>query len=280
MRFLVLVALAGCHISPAEYRFRATDWLDIGAGEYFSCGIHGSKGDIQCWGGKDTSLAETYEPPTDNGFTELSMGHSFGCALDDGGNIECWGENEYLQLEPPDGSFDSVAVGSVFGCAIDDETVECWFDGETFTVDGNYQQVVVGGYGCGLKNNGNIACWDNSGADTSHDFEGTYSFIDMEDTKICAIVGTDGSVECDDLGYSSYSEPPEGSDFVQLALEGTNLCALDGNGEFECTHTTDYAPPDHLYFSMIDGGVSHSCGITTNGGAYCWGNDNYGKLHP
>ncbi|MBT3222898.1 MAG: hypothetical protein HN348_27795, partial [Proteobacteria bacterium] len=111
MRYLVVIALAGCHISPAEYRFRATDWIDIGAGEYYSCGIHGSKGDIQCWGGKDTEIEETYEPPSGKGFVDLSLGHSFGCALDDSGNIECWGDNSYFQTEPPSGTFDSLDLG-------------------------------------------------------------------------------------------------------------------------------------------------------------------------
>ena len=37
-------------------------------------------------------------------------------------------------------------------------------------------------------------------------------------------------------------------------------------------------PPAELTFATVDAGVDHTCGVTTSGDAYCWGDNSYGEL--
>jgi alpha-tubulin suppressor-like RCC1 family protein len=46
--------------------------------------------------------------------------------------------------------------------------------------------------------------------------------------------------------------------------------------------TTDRTSPvpvlGGLTFARVSAGNGHTCGVTTDGVAYCWGNNNYGQL--
>ncbi len=51
-----------------------------------------------------------------------------------------------------------------------------------------------------------------------------------------------------------------------------------GNGSAGSTSGTPVAVAGGMTFTMISAGYSHTCGITSNGSAYCWGSDESGEL--
>ncbi|MCH7737297.1 MAG: hypothetical protein IH872_07830, partial [Chloroflexi bacterium] len=49
----------------------------------------------------------------------------------------------------------------------------------------------------------------------------------------------------------------------------------DGSGE---NFTTPVAVSGGLTFASLNAHLSHTCGVTTSGAAYCWGGSDSGKL--
>ena len=48
----------------------------------------------------------------------ISVGNRHTCALLDSGAIECWGENDYGQTDPPAGRFSAVSAGGEHTCGL------------------------------------------------------------------------------------------------------------------------------------------------------------------
>jgi len=69
---------------------------------------------------------------------------------------------------------------------------------------------------------------------------------------------------------------------ADFALGGHNICAIDTNGDLECTTRFDratYLPPDDgTLYSAVSSGSAHSCAITQSGELRCWGLNNFGQL--
>ena len=51
-----------------------------------------------------------------------------------------------------------------------------------------------------------------------------------------------------------------------------------GNGTDDRVWTPEVPVSGGLAFTSISAHTSHTCGVTTSGAAYCWGNGNWGKL--
>ena len=60
---------------------------------------------------------------------------------------------------------------------------------------------------------------------------------------------------------------------------GLNNSGQLGNGSSDVSaHTVPEAVSGNLNFSSMSAGGRHTCGITTNGAAYCWGQNQDGQL--
>ena len=74
--------------------------------------------------------------------------------------------------------------------------------------------------------------------------------------------------------------------FVDLALGGSNICAIDSNGSLECTtgpgqfsRDVFLPPDDNTLYSAVSSGAGHTCAITQDeGDIRCWGFSNFGQL--
>jgi alpha-tubulin suppressor-like RCC1 family protein len=129
------------------------DWKKVSAGGFHTCAIRAS-GELWCWGGNlngqlgigpPTSSYQEREPRrvvSDLTFADLDAGRSFTCALDQAGELYCWGLNEDRQLGIPDldfvavptklaveapGGWRALGLGEYHACAIRaDRTLWCW----------------------------------------------------------------------------------------------------------------------------------------------------------
>jgi len=69
---------------------------------------------------------------------------------------------------------------------------------------------------------------------------------------------------------------------ADFALGGRNICAIDVDGNLECTTRfatgTHLPPADGTLYKAVSSGVNHSCAITQSGDMRCWGINNFGQL--
>ena len=70
--------------------------------------------------------------------------------------------------------------------------------------------------------------------------------------------------------------------FVDFALGGNNVCAIDNGGNLECTTGSEvdtFLPPDDgTLYTAVSSGIAHSCAITQSGEMRCWGLNFNGQL--
>ncbi len=102
-------------VSPFKfYWFSKGIWVDVGAGDNFTCGIYviNSQSKLYCWG--DNSLGEIgvpgkekyFEPvevknPHNKNWVTLSVAGKHICAIDEENILWCWGDNSESQIGVP-----------------------------------------------------------------------------------------------------------------------------------------------------------------------------------
>lgn len=122
---------------------------------------------------------------------------------------------------------------------------------------------------CGLATGGAAYCWGNNSQGALGD-----GFTTPNSVKPLAVAG--------------------GLTFAKLALGWSHTCALTSAGAAYCwgdnnagelgdgteadIRTTPTAVTGELTFSSVTAGFSHTCGVTTVGAAYCWGDNGRGQL--
>jgi len=88
--------------------------------------------------------------------------------------------------------------------------------------------------------------------------------------------------------------PPAGLTFAAVSAGGDHTCGVTtsgaaycwgvnsygelGDGTIDTTRTTPVLVSGGLSFAAVDAGANHTCGVTTSGVAYCWGDNSYGQL--
>jgi hypothetical protein len=104
----------------------------------------------------------------DCGAAQVSAGWYHSCAVEDSGELQCWGDNRYGQLDAPEGSFTQLSAGGYHSCAVEDSgELQCWGynrHGQRDAPEGSFTQVSAGGgHSCAVEDSGDIQCWGNNG---------------------------------------------------------------------------------------------------------------------
>lgn len=249
-------------------------FASVAVGPYSNCALS-AEGAAHCWGSNmygmlgDGSTTERPEAtpvsvPAGVAFRDVAVGTYHTCAVAVGGSAYCWGRNddgqlgngtkdEFLTAHPlpepvaaPDGvSFDSITVGAYHSCALSGAgDVYCW--GE------------------------NIAGQLGNGADLN-----------------------EGLAPSEPLPVAVAA--PSGLSFVAVSAGRHHTCGLSATGEAWCwgdnqvgklgDGTTDISStpvavlaPEGRAFQHVDAGGRSTCGVTTDGAAWCWGDNDVGVL--
>lgn len=279
----------------------------VAMGGGHTCAITGTGG-VQCWGANrygelgDGTQTDRSKPVNVLGLTTgvraIAAGGGHTCALLDTGGVKCWGDDGDGQLGNG-GDFsemDSPIPVGVSGLA-----------------SGVASIAAAGEYTCALLTSGGVKCWGfeiNLVGTSPVDFPGFGSgfvAIAAGGNRFCALTSS-GGVMCqgeniDGLGLNYFDGPvsvpglTEG--VVALAAGGMHTCALLASGGLKCwgenftgqlglgagdTGTGDFTAPPLDVVGLSSGvtnvaaGSDHTCAVTTNGGAKCWGYGNYGQL--
>ncbi|HEX6041927.1 hypothetical protein [Longimicrobium sp.] len=233
-------------------------------GRDHACGLT-SGGQSWCWGRNvygqlgDSSAAATLVPvptlhPVGVTFTSITAGGAQTCALDSGGQAWCWGHNADGRLG--DGTY----VLPLMPVAVQQT------GGLTFT------QLSAGDtHNCGLDAGGQAYCWGGNNAGQVGD--STWQTVRITPTAVLQRGG---------LTFSS------------IVAGQQHTCGLDGAGQAYCwgydgdgalgngSTFGGYAPvavqqPSGVTFVSL-AAWRHTCGLTSGGQAYCWGENAAGQL--
>jgi alpha-tubulin suppressor-like RCC1 family protein len=238
-------------------------------GGFHSCGATAS-GAAYCWGNNDVGqLGDSsttsspfpvavyhgvdYRALTAEDFESENpayRGHT--CALSSSGAAFCWGANLFGDLGngtngwslvpvPVSGglTFTALDVGFFHSCGLSDSgTGYCW----------------------GANDGGQLGTGDRAYSPTPVLVTGGLSFVALATgaDHTCGLTGS-GAIYC--WGCSNTLFP----------------CALLGDGSFDGS-VVPVLVSGGLNFSALDAGVYHTCGLTTSGAAYCWGDNEWGQL--
>ena len=122
---------------------------------------------------------------------------------------------------------------------------------------------------CGVTTSGAAYCWDG-GTPVPVPVPGglTFAAVSAGGGHTCGVT-TAGAAYC--WGMNTLGELGTGT------LTGPEQCD-DGNGGSYACSTIPVAVAGGLTFASVRTGYSHTCGVTTSGGAYCWGNNLHGLI--
>jgi alpha-tubulin suppressor-like RCC1 family protein len=199
-------------------------------------------------------------------FVSVVTGMYHSCGLSDDGVAYCWGADDLGGLG------DGGTAASTFSPSPVD----------TSTMSGATAFVTLGAgvyHTCGLTGEGVAYCW------------GWGEFGQIGDGGAAAEVQSPTAVDTSTISGAKI--------FTQLVAGGGHNCGLTTEGVAYCWGWDEYgqvgsgsAAPSRLRptavdtstisgaktFAQLIAGNAHSCGITTDGVAYCWGDDDFGQI--
>ena len=243
-------------------------------------------GEQQCdverdlWGSPLTTSCVLVPSPVTGGhsFATLAIGGAHLCALTTSGAAYCWGDNNFGQLGlgtdlgPRDcGS----ALGISFQCA---DTPTATGAGLTFT------DLVAGKWHtCAVASGGSTYCWginafgqlgDSSATDRPAPVvvRGSLAFVALASGSYhsCGLT-SDGTAYC--WGRNDGGQ-------LGVASSGPDVCpgVLPRSAIPSACSIVPVPVSGGLRFNVLAGGGAHTCGLTTDGTAYCWGANPDGEL--
>jgi len=242
-------------------------------GDNHTCALK-ENGTITCWGSNgfgqlgNGTITDSSSPVSVTGLTEtvvdLAAGGNHTCAVMTSGSVKCWGAgvsgqigngaNTNVNNTPTAVSLittaSKVSAGVGFTCSTDQNGLKCWGLGTNGSLGHNAftsSNVPVGVSGGGVA------------------LPTSYTAIASGKAHTCAI--SSGSVLC--WGSSSVGQVGYG------AVSGTTPNFIVSANPQKFATPVNFADVRHSQnFSQVVGGQTHSCGITTGGAVYCWGQAN------
>jgi alpha-tubulin suppressor-like RCC1 family protein len=253
-------------------------FASMALGHVHTCGVT-FEGDTHCWGwnfwgqlGRGGTSDSHFPVLTLGGhsFVSLTAGSQHTCGVTNDGTAYCWGRADFLQIGP--GRYELCTHGS--------STYPC--HKTPLLVGDNFELLTAGHiFTCGLKSDGLAFCWGanhggnlgivyslrtetclNGAPCTRHPIavRGGHSFVDLNGSvgHICGVTA-DGTAFC----WGRNGSGQLGAGFI---AESTNedpepLAVVGG-----------------LTFATVVTGDEHTCGLTGDGQAFCWGSNDYGQL--
>jgi alpha-tubulin suppressor-like RCC1 family protein len=295
----------------------AADVVALAARSDHSCAIDGA-GHLWCWGGDNThgqlglgSLARVIRPafvPFAGRWRAVAAGLDHTCGVDTTGALWCWGSNDRSKLgvaggdqsAPFRGGTDSdwqaVATSSraTYGIKTDG-SLWAWGDNAsgqlgvgdrtqrstpTRVGTASWQRVSSRGlHACGIQADGSLWCWgDNAAGQLGTGGFGLPGGLGAADepVRISAERWLHVAAGGSSLGSSGYTCGVREAGTLWCWGDGANGKLGTGGGDV-LTPTqvgSDGDPPWPFVHTSSD----HTCGLTTDGALWCWGEGNQGQL--
>lgn len=262
---------------------------------------------IYCWGdnlygqlgdGSRLTRATPAAVSTELRFASVSVGGGVVCGVTEAGDASCWGQiGSRQELRPiriqTSGRLKSISAGGMHGCAVTvDGVLECWGRNDLGQLgDGTRESrtlpVQVGGSGrfrsvsagylhtCAIAESGVLYCWGENvdgrlGIGTSAGA--------LLPTRVL-LPDEAGEVSAGDVHSCALTVANE------AYCWGDNIYAQLGNGHPMGQSAADYkeyspvkVSASGLRFRTIRAGAQHTCALSLEGEALCWGFNRSGQL--
>jgi hypothetical protein len=232
---------------------------------YGTCGTT-QAGDVYCWGDArwgrlgqevvpETSALSPVRVASSERFIQVATGGLHACAITEDGSALCWGRNDDDQL----GAITSELCDG-YACSIVPIAVS---GGHHFrSLDAGWTHT------CGVTVGDEVYCWGHNGA-------GNLGVSEL--LRSGTPVRAAGS-----LLFTSVSAGMNQT--CGVTTTGAGVC-WGGNWEGQFGNgTPGYQNPNPenvaggLHFASLTTNYQHSCGVTTDGRAFCWGANHEGQL--
>jgi alpha-tubulin suppressor-like RCC1 family protein len=218
------------------------------------------EGRAWCWGlgtsgelgnGQVASSATPVSVTGEQVFVQITTGAFHSCALSAAGAVFCWGANRVGTLGNRTSNPSAVPVSVAAPANV------------------SFTALATGPHhSCALASNGSVYCWGSNNAGQ---------------------LGNGSTADANAPGLVPSAVP-----FKAIAASGAHSCALTTGGSAYCwgantsgqlgsgTTTEDSDRPvavsGTLVLSSLAAGEAHTCGLTEDGAAYCWGAGRAGQL--
>jgi alpha-tubulin suppressor-like RCC1 family protein len=245
-------------------------------------------------------------------FKSIAVGYTHTCALTTDGAAYCWGANDWQQLGYDTSAtgvktpvavagghaFATIAAGYYFNCGIEVEgTAYCWGTNQTGTLGSGdtarasgvpvavagglkFRSIAAGASACGVTTNSAVYCWGSSDWGVSGigpsfwnrtpqrvPSNKAYAAVSVGALHSCAL-DVDGALTC--WGWDNTD---------QLGGRAREKCAVgSGPNDYRlCARTPIPVAPGH-YFNALSAGAQYNCGLSFDGAALCWGQNDEGQI--
>jgi len=307
----VLIILATLVAGPVQPASATLAPVQVVTGGAHTCALAPS-GQVYCWGyngggqlGDNTTTDRSKPVAVQQGavtFNSITAGTNHSCGLTSGGAAYCWGsdgdgqlgDNTIIDKQTPVAvqqggvTFTSIAAGSFHTCALTGAGATwCWGSNSRGELGDNtiiakqtpvavqqggvtFTSIAAGNaHNCGLTGAGQDYCWGLNG-----DRELGDNTITDRHTPVPV---QQGAVTFNSITAGTWHS-------CGLTVGGAAWCwGYNGNGQIGDNSTIARSVPTAVQqgavtFNSIAAGFSHTCGLTSAGAAWCWGNNGSGQL--
>jgi alpha-tubulin suppressor-like RCC1 family protein len=240
-----------------------TSAIAVSAGGGSTCAIRTDR-TVWCWGGNgfgqlgDGTRKERHKPVRVKDLSNVTAisatgGHS--CAIRADGSAWCWGHNFY-------GELGSWARRNTFGEPDRLEPVRVEDLGGIRAISGGYDHT------CALRSGGRVWCFGPSGQVGGSEDKGWSPARGR-------VIGLTDAIAIDAGGYHTCAVTAEET----VRCWGSNDSRQLGYGErFTPTRGRPVEVAGLRDVTAVTAGGKHTCAVTRDGEAWCWGNDSYGQV--
>lgn len=224
---------------------------------------------------------------------DIAAGNAVACAVLVGGDLRCWGHDDFNLLSPPTSGapYKSIGTDNSHSCAINrGDAIECWglsSNGRLDAPAGSFQQLSVSiRQACAVDFNGTVSCWglnEQGSTDVPSDLPAAQKVAAGAATS-CALL-LDGSIQC----WGRDLPAPGAGPFTDLAVQAngssTNgsagVCGVDTTGKLDCvfrSYSSTGSSPLEVTVPTTTGnsslsmrGANNGCYVTSVGEIDCFG---------
>ena len=204
-------------------------WLTLEAGYWTTCALN-VDGNIVCWGREVLDSPLTLDAMNRRGLSDFALGTSGGLGLRRDGSLDSWGSDVWGQVsDAPDGSFIDVEAGYGWACAIEDTgQLWCWGD-DVIVDDAPYAQTFASlrrgsDTLCGITTEGDARCWGGSTG-----MSGQPAMAISPSGSLTCALDDDGAIECSGaFDEAATVQQPQNDGWEALACGHYHCCVQKG----------------------------------------------------